>query len=136
MISLRRSSIPCLLAAVAALASGCWTLPKTAFRSDHPECKSSRKITATETQYGWAMQGCGHADEYLVTCFGYCRFNAFSDARRQASFETGCDESQIEIQVLDRQTLGLRGCGQRLVYKSTATGWFMNTESSEGPEST
>ena len=73
----------------------------------------------------------------VSSCLGTSRFTGRpavvtreDDLRERAAFELKCNASTLTVvPIVDVDTAGVTGCGQRTVYKypSSYTGWLANT---------
>jgi len=54
-----------------------------------------------------------------------------SAVKRRATFELDCDKKEVKAFWIDDNTIGVRGCGQRLVYVQVCNGleckWVLNS---------
>ncbi len=93
-------------------------------------------VTTNEVNY-FQAEGCGKTDQMMKFCNATsCKLNTISDLSTRGSFDFGCAEDQLQIVKLDRDTMGVSGCGQRATYKATLQGWVMNSSTTldEGRE--
>lgn len=68
----------------------------------------------------------------LVACAAFNPIEHFRSPEmggiKQAAFELGCQESELQVTELSVNTVGVSGCGKKAVYKLvTGAGWVNNT---------
>lgn len=86
---------------------------------------SGTKVTKTS----WTIEGCG--EPFMATYWEYGSWTFIDDRklRGKAPFDLSCDKSALKYTFIDPMNRGVEGCGQRLTYVLTSSGWVANVSS-------
>lgn len=133
-MNLTKPSAAFAFAVVAAITTGCASIPVRLFNAQHKDCKE--KPTQATVGDGWVEEvaACGQRELYMRTHLASRRdfyIASFMGAMKAFAFEGDCAEEEIDFQVLDNRTVAFRGCGRKAIFKKVyGAGWVQNSSRS------
>ena len=91
---------------------------------------SVSKATVTVETATWKVDLCG-TEQFLTVSYGGKVWRFWTDAalRKKAPFDLDCDAKAITYTFIDATNVGVEGCGKRVTYIGTTSGWVANVKS-------
>lgn len=99
----------CVVCVASVFASGCAPKPPMPKVAESLSC-SAENITIDGPAWARVARGCGRVDVFSGE-------SSWGSLRKRAAFDFGCTANDLEITIIDDDTFGVTGCGQKVTYK-------------------